>query len=184
MVLAALDAARCMFPPRIAVFAAGSAEATSAMRPPRRALIWGRLDMLEGSGKGMEYDAREVLDRYVTALGKSAGAVVRDVSAIGYPKDSVKFVLQHCMRTFDSKEQREFLQDAYLSLASFQELTDDERKAAVQLNEIWPTASSPEANGHVGEAAAPLHDVLARIRAETIVLTQELKTLPGADTAA
>jgi hypothetical protein len=124
-----------------------------------------------------EYNAREVLDRYVTALGNSAGAVVRDLRAIGFPKDNVKFVLQHCIRTFESDEQQQFLQDAYLSLASFQELTDDERKAASQLNEIWPTAS--EANGHVGEAAAPLHDVLVRIRAETIVLTQELKTLTG-----
>lgn len=124
-----------------------------------------------------EYNAREVLDRYVTALGKSAGAVVRDLSAIGYPKDNVKFVLQHCIRTFEGEEQQQYLQDAYLSLASFQELTEDERKAATQLNEIWPSAS--EANGHVGEAAAPLHDVLARIRAETIVLTQELKSLTG-----
>src|SRR6186997_3275097 len=48
---------------------------TSAMRSPRRALIWGRLDMLEVEGKSMsEYNAREVLDRYVTALGASAGA--------------------------------------------------------------------------------------------------------------
>ena len=131
-----------------------------------------------------EYNAREVLDRFVTALGASAGAVVRDAGTLGYPKDNVKFVLQHCIRTFEGDEQRQFLQNAYLSLASFQELTEDERKAAVQLNEIWPTASSADANGHVGEAAAPLHDVLARIRAETIVLTQELKSLPGADTSA
>jgi hypothetical protein len=128
-----------------------------------------------------EYNAREVLDKYVTALGATTGAVVRDVSAIGYPKDSVKFVLQHCIRTFEGEEQRQFLQNAYLSLASFQELTDVERKAADQLNEIWPASSTANgeaaANGHVGEAAAPLHDVIARIRAETIVLTQELKSL-------
>jgi len=154
------------------------------MRSPRRALIWGRLDMLEVEGKSMsEYNAREVLDRYVTALGASAGAVVRDLRAIGYPKDNVKFVLQHCMRTIEGEEQRQFLQDAYLSLASFQELTEDERNAANRLNEIWPASASGngqgDANGHVGEAAAPLHDVIARIRAETIVLTQELKSLPG-----
>jgi hypothetical protein len=132
-----------------------------------------------------EYNAREVLDRYVTALGASAGAVVRDASTIGYPKDNVKFVLQHCIRTFEGEEQRQFLQDAYLSLASFQELTDDERKAASQLNEIWPASASADGraqvNGHLGEAAAPLHDVLGRIRAETIVLSQELKSLTGLD---
>jgi hypothetical protein len=128
-----------------------------------------------------EFNAREVLDKYVTALGATTGAVVRDVSAIGYPKDSVKFVLQHCIRTFEGDEQRQFLQSAYLSLASFQELTDDERKAAIQLNEIWPASANGqgEANGHVGEAAAPLHDVLSRIRAETIILGQELKSLTG-----
>ena len=130
-----------------------------------------------------EFNAREVLDKYVTALGATTGAVVRDVSAIGFPKDSVKFVLQHCIRTFEGEEQRQFLQSAYLSLASFQELTQEERKAADQLNEIWPSSSSANgeaaANGHVGEAAAPLHDVIARIRAETIVLTQELKSLTG-----
>jgi hypothetical protein len=32
----------------------------------------------------------------------------------------------------------------------------------------------------VGETAAQLHDVLGRIRAETIVLAQELKSLGGA----
>jgi hypothetical protein len=131
-----------------------------------------------------EYDAREVLNRYVTALSGSAGAVVRDVNALGYPKDNVKFVLQHCIRTIEAEDQRQFLQDAYLSLASFQELTEEERKAAIQLNEIWPASSTGEAHTDaadpVGEAAAPLHDVLARIRAETIVLTQELKSLSGA----
>jgi hypothetical protein len=141
--------------------------------------------MLEGRVKGMdEYNAREVLNRYVTALSGSAGAVVRDVNALGYPKDNVKFVLQHCIRTIEAEDQRQFLQDAYLSLASFQELTEEERKAAIQLNEIWPASSTggaqTEAADPVGEAAAPLHDVLARIRAETIVLTQELKSLSGA----
>ena len=131
-----------------------------------------------------QFNARDVLDRYVTALGASAGAVVRDASAIGYPKDNVKFVLQHCIRTIEGQEQRQFLEDAYVSLASFQELTDDERKAAARLNEIWPASSSGDGqadlNGHVGETAAPLHDVLGRIRAETIVLAQELKSLGGA----
>jgi hypothetical protein len=92
-----------------------------------------------------QFNARDVLDRYVTALGASAGAVVRDASAIGYPKDNVKFVLQHCIRTIEGQEQRQFLEDAYVSLASFQELTDDERKAAARLNEIWPASSSGDA---------------------------------------
>jgi hypothetical protein len=141
--------------------------------------------MLEGRGKGMsEYNAREVLNRYVTALHGSAGAVVRDVNALGCPKDNVKFVLQHCIRTIEAEDQRQFLQDAYLALGTFQVLTEQERKAAAQLNEIWPASAAGDAqadmNGSVGEAAAPLHDVLARIRAETIVLTQELKSLSGA----
>lgn len=129
-----------------------------------------------------EYDAREVLDRYVNALGASGDAVIRDASELGYPKDIVKFVLQHCIRTIESADQRQFLRSAYLSLGSFQVLSEDERKAAQHLNQIWPGGSVGEAEqetqtDRVGEAAAPLQEVLARIRTETIVLTQELKSL-------
>lgn len=132
-----------------------------------------------------QYDPREVLDRYIAVLGAAGSSVVRDASDLGHPKDIVKFVLQHCIRTVEADDQQKFLRDAYLSLAGFQVLTEDERTAAAQLNQIWPEASSggaqlEAATDRLGEAAAPLHEVLARMRAETVVLSQELRSLPGA----
>ena len=132
-----------------------------------------------------QYDPREVLDRYIAVLAAAGSSVVRDASDLGHPKDIVKFVLQHCIRTVEADDQQVFLRDAYVSLAGFQVLTDEERAAAALLNQIWPEASSSgaqldAATDRLGEVAAPLHEVLVRIRSETVVLTQELRSLPGA----
>jgi len=132
-----------------------------------------------------EYDPREVLDRYIAVLGAAGGSIIRDAGDLGHPKDIVKFVLQHCIRTIESAEQQKFLRDAYLSLAGFQVLTEEERAAAVHLNQIWPEAPAGDAQldgatDRFGEAAAPLQEVLARMRTETVILAQELKSLPGA----
>ncbi len=132
-----------------------------------------------------QYDPREVLDRYIAVLGAAGSSVVRDANDLAHPKDIVKFVLQHCIRTVEADDQQVFLRDAYLSLAGFQVLTDEERAAAGLLNQIWPEASSSgaqldDATDRLGEVAAPLHEVLVRIRSETVVLTQELRSLPGA----
>lgn len=132
-----------------------------------------------------QYDPREVLDRYIAVLGAAGGSIIRDASDLGHPKDIVKFVLQHCIRTIEAADQQKFLRHAYLSLAGFQVLSEEERAAATHLNQIWPEASAGDAQlegatGRFGEAAAPLQEVLARMRTETVVLAQELKSLPGA----
>ena len=132
-----------------------------------------------------QYDPREVLDRYIAVLAAAGSSVVRDASDLGHPKDIVKFVLQHCIRTVEADDQQVFLRDAYLSLAGFQVLTDEERAAAALLNQIWPEAPAGDAQlegatDRFGEAAAPLQEVLARMRTETVILAQELKSLPGA----
>jgi hypothetical protein len=130
-----------------------------------------------------QYDPREVLDRYIAVLGAAGGSIIRDAGDLGHPKDIVKFVLQHCIRTIEAADQQKFLRDAYLSLAGFQVLSEQERAAAAHLNQIWPEAPAGAqldgATDRFGEAAAPLQEVLARMRAETVILTQELKSLPG-----
>jgi hypothetical protein len=130
------------------------------------------------------YDARDVLEKYVVALDATGASVIRDAAALSHPKDVVKSVLQHCIRTIEAPDQQEFLRSAYLSLAGFQALTPDERQNATELNKVWSQANGePGArNGSVlGQAAAPLSDIIGQIRAETIILAQELKSLPGAD---
>ena len=70
------------------------------------------------------YDAREVLDRYMAALTVNAGGIIRDTAELGHPKDVIRVVLQHCLRAIVDPTQQEFLKNAYLSLANFQELSD------------------------------------------------------------
>src|SRR5215831_18463477 len=76
-----------------------------------------------------EYDARDVLQKFVAALSVSGDAVIRDAADLAHPKEIIKSVLQHCIKTIEGADERTFLRSAYLSLGSYQELTDDERKA-------------------------------------------------------
>ena len=129
------------------------------------------------------YDARDVLDRYMAALKGKAG-LIRDAAELAHPKDVVRAVLQHCMRTIAEPTQHAFLKDAYLSLANFQELSDADRNAVRRLSEIGPP-QPPGTDAHaaqlksIGEVADPLQVVIEKIKAELAVLTQELKSLPG-----
>ena len=60
-----------------------------------------------------EFDPRDVLEKYVTVLSKPASSVVRDVSELAHPKEAIRIVLQHCIRTATAGEARDFLKNAY-----------------------------------------------------------------------
>ena len=70
-----------------------------------------------------EYDARDGLDSYLGALNKLDQSSVCDAAELSYPKDLIKFVLRHCIKTIEEEDKRTFLRNAYLSLANFYELT-------------------------------------------------------------
>jgi hypothetical protein len=133
-----------------------------------------------------QYDARDVLDRYIATLKKPNDGIIRDASELADPKDIIKFVLQHCIRTIDETDQQRFLREAYLSLGNFQELSGEERNAVTLLSQIGPpdppgTDLHQEQVKQIGDVAAPLQAVMNRLKAEVAVLAQELKSLPGAD---
>jgi hypothetical protein len=85
-----------------------------------------------------QYDPRDVLDSYVATLNQTSKCIIRDAGELRYPKDIIKFVLRHCMKTITEVDKQSFLKSAYLSLGNFQELTDEERKAVELLGEIGP----------------------------------------------
>ena len=133
-----------------------------------------------------QYDARDVLDRYVATLNMRADVIIRDASELGHPKDIIRFVLQHCIRTMEETDQQHFLRSAYLSLGNFQALSKEERKAVALIAEIGPpgepgTDLHNEQAKRISGVAAPLQAVMERIKAEVAVLAQELKSLRGAD---
>src|SRR5262245_37028769 len=106
-----------------------------------------------------EYDACKVLDSYLATLNKINHGSVCDMSELGYPKDLIKFVLRHCIKAIQEDDKQSFLREAYLLLASFQELTDEERSAATLLCEIVKSSvarSEDETAANIRDAAAPL----------------------------
>ncbi len=132
-----------------------------------------------------EYDARDVLDKYVATLNKPSNGIVRDAAELSHPKDIIKFVLQHCIKTIEETDKQSFLRSAYLSLGNFQELSNEERKAVILLGEIGSPGSPgtdlhEEQTKRISGVATALHAVMARLKAEVAVLAQELKCL-GAD---
>ena len=131
-----------------------------------------------------EFDPRDVLEAYVSLLGKPSSAAIRDVSELAHPKDVIKYVLQHCLKVAARDEALSFLHDAYVALASFQQMSEEERGAAALLSEIGAPALEGSAlfneqARRIGDVAAPLQSVLDRFRAERAVLAQELRLLPG-----
>jgi hypothetical protein len=138
---------------------------------------------------GPRYDARDILEKYVATLNQPGNGIIRDAAELGHPKDVIRFVLQHCIRTIEDSDKQEFLRNAYISLGNFQELNNEQKKAVMLLGEIGSPAS-PGTDLHGEQAkrisgvAAPLQVVIDRLKAEAAVLGQELACLPGAHSAA
>ena len=133
--------------------------------------------------KSPEYDGRDVLEKFIAILSVPADAPIRDVADLAHPKEVIKSVLQHCIKTIEGADERTFLRSAYLSLGSYQELSDDERKALLALAEVGPPGPpeselQEEQARRIREFAIPLQAVMDRLKAETAILTPELKLLP------
>ena len=97
-----------------------------------------------------DFDPREVLERYVALVREPSATVVRSVTELAHPKENIRNVLQHCIRTETDPGAREFLHDAYISLSNFQEIGDADKEALAVLNEVGPIAAE-------GQAGAPDH---------------------------
>ena len=142
--------------------------------------------MREAGMSALEYDARDVLDRYVALLSRPGAGPIRDAAELAHPKDIVKVVLQHCIKAIDEADKRSFLRDAYLALGNFQRLSEEERNAVALLDEVGPpgepgTDLQKEQARRIGGVAAPLQTVMDRLMGEVAVLAEELKALPGED---
>lgn len=132
------------------------------------------------------YDPRHVLENFIATLGKADAGPIRDAAELSHPKDIIQLVLRHYIRVAEVAEEREFLRGAYLSLASYQQLSEPQRIALAALREVGPlgAAGSEELarqTERVADAVIPLGIVIQRLKTETALLTQELKHLPGAD---
>jgi hypothetical protein len=133
-----------------------------------------------------EFDPREVLERYVAVLGQRSTSVVRDEADLAHPKESIRNVLQHCIRTEADVDAREYLRNAYVSLSSFQPISEADKAALGVLSEMGPIAAEgsrmfDKQARQITHVAAPLRLLLDRVAAERAVLTQEIKALAGSE---
>jgi hypothetical protein len=83
-----------------------------------------------------QLDPREVLEKYVAILREPSNSVVRDVSELAHPKEAIRVVVLHCIRTAADREAREFLRNAYTSLSNFQQMTEAEKEALAVLTAV------------------------------------------------
>jgi hypothetical protein len=131
-----------------------------------------------------DFDPREVLEKYVALLREPGTAVVRSITELGHPKESIRSVLQHCIRIETDQEKRAFLHDAYISLGNFQEIGDGDKEALGVLSEMGPIAAEgsklfDKQARQITHVATPLRSLLDRVTSERAVLAQELKSLMG-----
>jgi hypothetical protein len=75
-----------------------------------------------------EIDASDVLRSYSSLLA-TPSTTVRSDRELSYPKRVIKDVLRHCLSMTSDEVTRNTLEAAYLSLAVFQPLSDDEVQA-------------------------------------------------------
>jgi hypothetical protein len=133
-----------------------------------------------------QYDARNVLEQFLGTYEKLNDGAIHDVKGLPHPKDVIKSVLQLCIRTIEDADKRRFLRSAYLSLANYQPLTEEERKALSALRDVGPPAPARtrlhrQQVQRINDVAMPLHTLMVAVRTESAVLAQELRLLPGAD---
>ena len=120
------------------------------------------------------YEADSVLRQYAAVLQSGGHGVIRDASELPYPKEVIKSFLQNGLKVGkENKQLLEWLKNAYVSLADFQYLTEQERKALTAME----TLSSPTDLADP-ELRAAWTGLFARYRAELDEISEELGLSP------
>jgi hypothetical protein len=77
----------------------------------------------------VEIDLALVLSAYSATLQRPSKTLVRDIKELPYPKEVIKMVLKHCITLTEPGTEQDFFRGAYVCLADFQNLSDEEKAA-------------------------------------------------------
>src|SRR5687767_9194377 len=77
----------------------------------------------------VKIDLALVLSAYSATLQRPSKTLVRDIKELPYPKEVIKRVLKHCIMLTEPGSERDFFRGAYVCLADFQNLSDEEKAA-------------------------------------------------------
>jgi len=126
---------------------------------------------------GEFYDRDDVLQHYAATLEKTPRGVIRDDSELPYAKDVIKSALQQCMKlSKDDKQTFERFKNAYIALADFLPLTNEERDAVSVMGAVRDFRADEQVQ-RVDKYGDIYAAVLARSRAELDSLKKELNLL-------
>ena len=87
-----------------------------------------------------EIDAADVLQRYSEVL-VARRQILSDTSILPYPKAAIRQVLLEGLRRFRDPESQKVLGNALLSLADFQDMSAEERRAVEVMDSVGNASS-------------------------------------------
>ena len=123
----------------------------------------------------------DVLDKYsalLSSMPKSGKGAVRNISELPYPKRIIKQVLLDLLADAHDAKERNTIEVAYISLASFQEMTAEEDDAVRKWDEIMradpATTNTKELAQRIVGAGDAYRRVIGRYVAERTELYNEI----------
>jgi hypothetical protein len=120
-----------------------------------------------------EIDAMQVIQKYADLLQESASEMVRQETMLPYPKAVIKQVLLHAMR-ISGRGDAQPLRLAYLELAKFQSMSEDEQRSVDAWNaDNWGDDIESLANSLLSSSDGH-EEVMARVQSEIEQLQAEL----------
>lgn len=116
-----------------------------------------------------QVDAEDVLKCFAEAIETLNDNAVADVSVLVHPKPVIKATLAHFITLSTEADLSAWLHAAFMTLARFQDLSDDERAAVA-----WKSRDQADAQGELSKTYLRL---MARISEESGLLRMDLRAL-------
>lgn len=131
---------------------------------------------VEGVSVSAQVDVAAVLDAYVAVL-EASEKEIRPETELPFERSMIKTALVAGLEAADEGEETEAMQAAYLALAWFQPLSDDEAAAVAAFDAEGDGLDAPaalETDDTLAQSGKAYADVLARIEHDSAVLRKEL----------
>src|SRR5262249_50116275 len=130
----------------------------------------------------VEFDAKDVLDRYIALIKRTGGQGPQDIARLPAPKDVIKDVLLHVLRKASPDMDATTVKQAFMLLATFQDLPnlasgsiDDWLDHMTDTSDPPMQSSSlPKAAQHTVSLKGRLDSVEERMELERATLAEEL----------
>src|SRR5215470_6703229 len=127
----------------------------------------------------VEFDAKDVLDRYIALIKRTGGEGPQDIAKLPAPKDVIKEVLLHVLRKAPPDLDATPIKRAFILLASFQDLHNLASAATDEwsdrINETTDSSMDSDSLLKVAQETVSLRGYLEeRMEVERAELAEEL----------